>query len=55
MSTANIISVVPTEAGIVVTFQTKDGGSRAYLYEGTAAEAILRGADPAGYRGERIK
>jgi hypothetical protein len=58
MSTANIVSKtpVPTDEGIglEVTFQTREGGLRVYLYEGGAAAAIMAGADPAGFHGTLI-
>jgi hypothetical protein len=37
-----------------VTFSCHGGGIRIYRYTGTDAEAILGGADPASFRGERI-
>lgn len=54
MSTANITDITPVEGGCIVTFQTKDGGIRSYLYMGDDALEILRGADPAGFAGQRI-
>ena len=58
MSTGNIVSKtpVPTDEGIVleVTFQTREGKIRVYLYEAAAAAAIMAGADPAGFHGTLI-
>jgi hypothetical protein len=58
MSRANIVSMirVPSDEGIglEVTFKTREGELRLYLYEGGAAAAIMAGADPAGFQGTPI-
>lgn len=54
MSRANIVAMAPTPAGLLVGFQTRDGGMLVYLYEGSDAEAILAGADPAEFAGVRV-
>jgi len=54
MSTGNIVSVTPTQAGVLVTFQTHRGDVT-YLYEDPVAVAdILNGGDPAQYQGTRV-
>jgi hypothetical protein len=54
MSTGNIVSVEPTQAGVMVTFQTHRG-EVSYLYTDPAAVAdILNGGDPAQYTGTRV-
>ena len=40
--------------GIIVTFQLRSGGTRSYKYYGSDAEAIMNGADPAGFAGEPV-
>lgn len=55
MSTQNITSIVPTEGGCIVTFQTHSQGEVSYFYSllDGAAE-ILAGADPGQYSGQRL-
>lgn len=54
MSTGNILSMEPFAGGVQVTFRVHGvEGERMYAYYGTDALAILGGADPAGYVGER--
>jgi hypothetical protein len=58
MSTGNIVSKTPVPSdegiGLEVTFQTREGELRVYLYEGGAAAAIMAGADPARFQGTLI-
>ena len=59
MSTNNIISKVPIEvegeATVVVTFSINhQTDTRSYLYTGAEALAIIAGADPAQFSGERL-
>jgi hypothetical protein len=59
MSTNNILSRVPFEvegeAGVVVTFSINRGtDTRSYLYTGAEALAIIAGADPSQFSGERM-
>jgi len=54
MSTGNIVQIVPTESGVLVTFQTHRG-EVTYLYVDPDAVAdILSGGDPAQYQGTRV-
>jgi len=39
---------------VKVTFRTKTGEERSYIYFGTSALEILKGGDPARYSGTRI-
>jgi hypothetical protein len=54
MSKTNIVNRSRTKGGIIVTFKTKSGEFLSYRYEGHAAVAILQGADPAAFSGERV-
>ena len=55
MSRANITLIVPNGLrSIIVTFACRDEERLSYRYEGAAASAILSGADPAAFSGERV-
>jgi len=54
MSTGNIVMKLPTEAGLIVVFETRQG-EISYLYEDPIAiAAILAGSDPASFSGVRM-
>jgi hypothetical protein len=54
MSVENILSITPTKSGCVVIFRVHGGeGTRQYAYYGADAMAVMSGADPADYAGER--
>jgi hypothetical protein len=56
MSRANIVQVTPlAEDSVTVTFETRQGELWTYRYVGPAAFAIIAGADPKDYLGERIE
>jgi len=59
MSTNNILSRAPIEVegetAVIVTFSVDhQTATRSYLYEGPEALAIIAGADPAQFSGERL-
>jgi hypothetical protein len=55
MSTANIISIEPSDSGeVIVTFSLRDGVIAKYLLIGINAAAVLMGRDPKNLSGTRI-
>jgi len=54
MSTSNIVQIVPTEGGVIVTFLTHRGDQVSYFYDQEAGAQILNGADPADFVGTRL-
>jgi hypothetical protein len=56
MSRGNIVNVAPEgEDAVRVTFETRQGELWTYRFVGPSAYAILAGADPKNYLGERIE
>jgi hypothetical protein len=54
MSVENIISLVPLEDSVLVTFACRNGETRVYEYTGPDAALVLAGADPANLNGARV-
>jgi hypothetical protein len=59
MSRGNIVSMVwlPEDAGLLVTFELHhgpEGGTRTYLFDPDAGEAIENGADPQNFAGRQV-
>jgi hypothetical protein len=54
LSRENIVSIVPSRGGCVVTFKTRSGENIAYEYGAAEAVAIMAGEDPGGFSGERV-
>jgi hypothetical protein len=54
MSRENIVSITPTEVGVIVTFQTHTQGEISYLYDLIDGAQILAGADPLQFSGTRL-
>jgi hypothetical protein len=51
----NIISIVPVEGAVLVTFGLRNGETRTYSYTGANADLVLAGADPADLIGVRVR
>jgi hypothetical protein len=55
MSTENILNIVPTKTAVYVVFRVHGGeGQRTYEYNLSDGLAIIGGADPAQFSGERV-
>ena len=55
MSRANIVRMIPTESGeLLVVFALRDGETATYKYDAISSVAILGGADPKNFAGERV-